>query len=55
VATERARAVLFVAAVSALLGFGAGWAARTLTWPTAEDRAREAAEELREQLRSLGR
>lgn len=54
-ATDRARAVLFAAAISALLGFGAGWFVRTITWPTPEDRAREAAEELRERIRSLGR
>jgi hypothetical protein len=47
--------VLFAVVVSALLGFAAGWAARTLTWPTAEDRAEEAARELRDRIRSLGR
>jgi hypothetical protein len=53
--TSRSRAILFAAAVAALLGFAAGWLARTWTWPTAEDRARETAEELRERIRSLGR
>jgi hypothetical protein len=49
------RPVLFAVVVSALLGFAAGWVARTLTWPTAEDRAEEAARELRDRIRSLGR
>jgi len=53
--TSRTRALMFTAAVAALLGFGAGWLVRTWTWPTPEDRARAAAEELRERIRSLGR
>jgi hypothetical protein len=53
--TSRSRAVVFAAAIAALLGFGAGWLVRTWTWPTPEDRARDAAEELRERIRSLGR
>jgi hypothetical protein len=51
----RSRAILFAVVVSAMLGFAAGWLARTWSWPTAEDRAHEAAEELRERIRSLGR
>lgn len=53
--SERTRAILFAATIAALLGFAAGWVVRTWTWPTPEERAREAAEELRERIRSLGR
>jgi acyl-CoA synthetase (AMP-forming)/AMP-acid ligase II len=55
VPNPRSRAVVFAAALAALLGFAAGWVARTLTWPTAEDRAEATARELRDRIRSLAR
>jgi hypothetical protein len=50
--TQR-RALLWAIVIAAIVGVGVGWFARKWYHPTAEERAREQAEDIRERIREL--
>jgi hypothetical protein len=51
----RERRLLVAVVIAAMLGFAAGWFMRVWTQPTVEDRMRDAAHQIQESFRRLGR
>jgi uncharacterized membrane protein YqiK len=50
---EAHRALLWAIVIAAILGIGVGWFARKWYHPSAEDRARERAEQIRDRIREM--
>lgn len=53
--SESRRALLWAVVIAAIVGVGVGWFARRWYHPSAEDRAREQAERIRERIRGFTR
>jgi hypothetical protein len=50
---EARRALLWAVVIAAILGVGVGWFARKWYHPSAEERAREEAEKIRDKIRQF--